>query len=46
MALFELKQEYSGAEGAAPTHTVKESSAADIDAALFVEVQHADMQKV
>ena len=46
MALFELKQEYSGAEGAAPPLTVKDCAAADIDAAFFEQDEHADWHTV
>ncbi len=46
MALFELKQEYSGAEGAAPPLTFKDCAAADIDAAFFEQDEHADWHTV
>ena len=46
MALFELKQEYSGAEGAAPPITFKDCAAADIDAAFFEQDEHADWHTV
>ena len=46
MALFELKQECSGAEGAAPPLTFKDCAAADIDAAFFEQDEHADWHTV
>lgn len=46
MALFELKQEYSGAEGAAPPLTFKDCAEADIDAAFFEQDEHADWHTV
>lgn len=46
MALFELKQEYSGAEGTAPPLTFKDCAAADIDAAFFEQDEHADWHTV
>ena len=46
MALFELKQEYSGAEGATPPLTFKDCATADIDAAFFEQDEHADWHTV
>lgn len=46
MALFELKQDYDGAEGATPPLTFKDCAAADIDLTFFEQDEHADWHTV